>query len=55
VPDDEEVVAFRGGSIFSRVDFFIGAVYTNAEHTHEHATSVRDVGHRRLIEVGKMQ
>ena len=52
--DDEKVVSWRCGTVFGRIDFLVGSVYTNAQNFDQHTTAVRNLVNRGLGQISHM-
>ena len=52
--DYQKVVSFRRLSISGFVDFAVGRIDAHLQDADKHTAAVRDVIHRRLWQIGKM-
>jgi hypothetical protein len=55
VAEDQVVVPVRGGAVLGGVNLPVGAVQPDAQDPHEDAAAVRDIGQRRVRDVGEVR
>jgi hypothetical protein len=54
VADDQEIVSWRGGAVFGRVDFLVGTVHTDTKNLYQYSPAVGDLVELGLVQIGRV-